>query len=333
MPGYTPPAPADAQARIAAVEPQPAAPVEAAPAPAPAPAPSAPVSVVDVPENVGTPALVSAAREGDPKALFQIGMRYSNGTGVPQDMSASARWFEEAANRGFAPAQYSLGSLHEKGIGVARDLDRAADWYGRAAAQGNARAMHNLAVIHAMGNPPSRQPDMATAAGWFEKAADLGIKDSQFNLGVLYGRDMGLGQDLVKSYKWFSIAARSGDGDAAAKRDEVAGVMDKADLERARAELNAWKVTPLDEAANRVKVPNEWVGGGDKPKTASASADREMVRTVQALLNQRGFQVGAPDGLMGPKTRKAIMEFQRSAGLPVTGRVDATLIQSLSIQT
>ena len=56
-----------------------------------------------------------------------------------------------------------------------------AAWYGKAADAGNARAMHNLAVLIAEGG--GAKPDYAEAAGWFRKAAELGVSDSQYNLG------------------------------------------------------------------------------------------------------------------------------------------------------
>ena len=49
------------------------------------------------------------------------------------------------------------------------------------------------------------------------------------------------------------------------------------------------------------------------------------------MLNQRGFNVGEPDGLIGPKTKRAIMEFQKIAGIPITGKVDQKLLQALEL--
>ncbi|MEM9676846.1 MAG: hypothetical protein AAF890_02215, partial [Pseudomonadota bacterium] len=116
---------------------------DAAGTPSAAPVPTQ--TVYDVPASAGPAALIAAASAGDQKALFQLGMRYSEGDGVTRNMGEAASWFERSAKTGFAPAQYSLGSLYEKGIGVERDIAKAADWYDKAAAQGNARAMHNLA--------------------------------------------------------------------------------------------------------------------------------------------------------------------------------------------
>lgn len=296
--------------------------------------PATPKAVYEVSAKAGPAALVAAASAGDPKALFQLGMRYSDGDSVQRNMTESATWFLRSAEAGFAPAQYSIGSLYEKGIGVERDVTKATGWYEKAAVQGNARAMHNLAVIYAMGNPPAVQPNMDTAVQWFQKAAQLGIKDSQFNLGILYGQGMGVPQNLIESYKWFALAAKTGDSDASKKRDEVANAMDPDDLDFARKEVNNWAPSKLKESVNRVAVPEEWRGASASQKSAAKPAqDSASVMKAQDMLNQRGFNVGEPDGLIGPKTKRAIMEFQKSAGIPITGKVDKKLLEALDLQT
>ena len=244
-------------------------------------------AIYDVSPNAGPAALVAAASAGDPKALFQVGMRYSDGDDVQRNMTEAANWFQRAAEVGFAPAQYLIGSLYEKGIGVERDVVKATGWYEKAARQGNARAIHNLAVIYVMGNPPAVQPNMDTAVEWFHKAARLGIKDSQFNLGILYGQGMGVPQNLVDSYKWFALAAKTGDSDASKKRDEVANAMDPDDLDYARKEVNNWAPSKLKETVNRVAVPEEWRGPSASQKSAAKpSQQNASIMKVQDMLNQ-----------------------------------------------
>jgi membrane-bound lytic murein transglycosylase B len=46
---------------------------------------------------------------------------------------------------------------------------------------------------------------------------------------------------------------------------------------------------------------------------------REQVLELQQLLAARGFDVGEPDGVAGPRTRQAIRAWQKTAGLPVDG--------------
>jgi localization factor PodJL len=50
---------------------------------------------------------------------------------------------------------------------------------------------------------------------------------------------------------------------------------------------------------------------------------------VQSLLASRGYDVGPVDGLMGPRTREAVIAFQRDSGVPQTGVIDAALMDLL----
>ena len=47
-----------------------------------------------------------------------------------------------------------------------------------------------------------------------------------------------------------------------------------------------------------------------------------MTRTVQEALVEKGFDPGPVDGILGPKTKAALMKFQESAGLTANGEVD-----------
>ncbi|MBO9628895.1 MAG: SEL1-like repeat protein [Shinella sp.] len=290
----------------------------------------APVDTIEtaaivVPEAITPPSLSKAATEGDALALFEIGARYTDGRGVATDLAQAAHWYELSAARGFAPAEYRLANLYEKGQGVERDLERARKLYEAAAVKGNASAMHNLAVLLATGTGTA-QPDFEGAAKWFQKASELGVRDSQFNLAILYARGNGVKQDLVESYKWFAIAARDGDRDAGAKRDEVANAMRPEQLSDAKAKVELWKPQALDDKANSAELPDEWVG---KP-TKTASVDmKKAIRNIQAILNNNGFNAGTPDGEMGKKTVAAIKSFQKSVGQAETGEIDDALVNEL----
>ncbi|MBP1885836.1 peptidoglycan-binding protein [Sinorhizobium mexicanum] len=277
-----------------------------------------------LPEGFGPPALVTAAKGGDPLAFYEIGTRFTEGRGVKEDPAEALKWYQRAADAGVIPAEYRLANLYEKGSGVTRDPVKAKTLYLKAAAAGNASATHNLAVMLASGRDGA--PDFAEAAKWFEKAASLGVRDSQFNLAVLYARGNGVKQDLEESYKWFSIAARDGDKDAGEKRDEIAKAMKPEQLASAMAKADAWKAEPADAKANTVDVPDAWVG----PPTKTATVDMtKAVRNIQAILNNNGFDAGQPDGYLGKKTITAIKAFQKSVGQEPTGEITDALVKEL----
>jgi localization factor PodJL len=55
----------------------------------------------------------------------------------------------------------------------------------------------------------------------------------------------------------------------------------------------------------------------------------KAVRNIQALLTKYGYDAGTVDGVMGTKTREAIVSFQKDNNLPATGEVDEKLVKIL----
>jgi localization factor PodJL len=249
--------------------------------PAPQAAPAGAAIAERLPAAIGGPTLRLAAIAGDPLAAYEVGVRFSEGKGVPASNEEAARWFEIAAKKGIVPAQFRLGTLYEKGLGVKKDLIAARDLYRAAADRGHAKAMHNLAVIYAEG--PDGKPDYTSAAQWFRRAADYGVTDSQYNLAILYARGVGVEQNLTESYKWFFLAAREGDQDAAQKRDEIASRIDRAALAAARAAAESWNAIP--QPADAITVKGAWDPPSGpqppaKPKPRSAKAAPRDVSRV-----------------------------------------------------
>jgi lytic murein transglycosylase len=63
--------------------------------------------------------------------------------------------------------------------------------------------------------------------------------------------------------------------------------------------------------------------------TDDPGLSRAQRRELQELLVKRGYDVGAVDGAIGPRTRAAIEAFQLSAGLPVDGRAGQRALKAL----
>jgi localization factor PodJL len=221
-----------------------------------------------LPEPISGPKLRAAALKGDATAAYEIGVRYAEGKGVPQNLDEAARWFDRAAQAGIIPATFRLGTFYEKGLGVKKDTDLARRYYTRAAERGSAKAMHNLAVLDADGG--GKGANYKSASQWFRKAAERGVADSQFNLGILYARGIGVEQNLAESFKWFSLAAAQGDGDAAQKRDDIAKRLDAQSLAAAKLAIQTFTAEPQPDDAINVAAP----AGGWDPAPAQAAAPK-----------------------------------------------------------
>src|SRR5438105_11083663 len=63
----------------------------------------------------------------------------------------------------------------------------------------------------------------------------------------------------------------------------------------------------------------------------SSMGNGQDVRAAQEALKSKGFDPGELDGRMGPRTKAAISEFQRSAGLRETGRFDQATRSQLGV--
>jgi localization factor PodJL len=235
-----------------------------APVAAPAAAPQV-AAANELPAAIGNTALRAAAISGDPDASYEIAERYLAGRGVNSDAGEAIKWFERAVAKGSAVAAFRLGMAFEKGLGVPKDRARARTNYVLAANAGHLKAMHNLAVMTIEEPRPDNKPDYTTAIPWFRKAAEHGLRDSQYNLGVLYARGLGVPQNLAESYRWFALAANQGDGDAAKKRDDVASRLDQQSLVATRLAVQTWTAQPVNQGANTAYLKPEWQKTAETP--------------------------------------------------------------------
>jgi len=229
-----------------------------------------------LPDPIGGPNLRTAALKGDATAAYEVGVRFAEGKGVPQNLEEAAKWYDRAAQAGIIPAVFRLGTLYEKGMGVTKDVDTARRYYVQAAERGNAKAMHNLAVLDADGG--GKGPNYKGASQWFRKAADRGIADSQFNLGILYARGIGVEQNLAESFKWFSLAAAQGDADAGHKRDDIAKRLDAQSLAAAKLAIQTFTPEPQPDDAVNVAAPQ---GGWDSATAAPAAAVKPAAKPAK----------------------------------------------------
>jgi hypothetical protein len=67
------------------------------------------------------------------------------------------------------------------------------------------------------------------------------------------------------------------------------------------------------------------------PQAPAPAYDQAMVRDIQTMLNELGYNAGQPDGIYGPGTRSAIQAFQHDRGLPVDGKPSYRIAMSLRI--
>ncbi len=267
--------------------------------------------------------LQKAAISGNPIAQFQLGLSHLEAGRTAE----AVRLIRLSANQGQPAAQYRLAKLYEAGIGVKVNHKTAKSLLEKSAKAGNRIAMHDLGHYYYTGADGS-SPDLVKAVGWFTQAAERGVLDSQYNLGMLYHGGSGVERSLEEAYFWYSVAGMQGDKEAAMNAKNLEAEIDKEKLKKAKARVKAFTPKPVNNAANGIFNNLPWII--EAPKTAK-KADQSSIKQAQKYLGKLGYDVGAPDGAMGPKTRQAIIRFETANGLPATGRVSAELLQRLAL--
>jgi len=109
-------------------------------------------------------------------------------------------------------AEEETGSLKER-IEPDSNLPSALQSLEAQAFAGNAEAQHDLAAFYTAGQAGVEQ-NFERAAFWFRQAANNGIANAQYNLGVLNHQGLGRERSLDKALYWYREAAKSDHAEA-----------------------------------------------------------------------------------------------------------------------
>lgn len=102
-------------------------------------------------------------------------------------------------------------------------------------------AIHSQGVDSELGRGTPQ--DLAKAAQWYRRAAELGYADAQNDLAKLYDDGRGVPQDNVQAYVWYSLAADRGNARAVQDRKDLLQRMNRTELTQAQALLRELKPT------------------------------------------------------------------------------------------
>ena len=167
-----------------------------------------------------------------------LGTCYFFGTGIEKDYSKAIDLFWRNAQNSYSVAQYYLGICFYNGFGCVPDAEQAIRWLYRAAEQDVPVAKHELGKIyyklkdednlakqidHLLPYTPSRngifitmsqsecvEEILSEAVNWFRKAAEQGLAEAQYYLGMCYENGEGIKKDLTEALKWYHQAAEQG---------------------------------------------------------------------------------------------------------------------------
>jgi len=168
----------------------------------------------------------AAAAAGDPNALWQLGVMYENGNGVPRNRATALGYFSEIANQYadtapkstdadiVAQAFVKMGDYFGGGIpeaGIAQDqglsegyLKQAADWFG------SPEAEYRMGVLYL---DPDKLANPLMGARYLQSASKQGYVPAQARLGdLLFNGEGVVKAKRVDGLMWLTVASRRADG-------------------------------------------------------------------------------------------------------------------------
>jgi TPR repeat protein len=153
------------------------------------------------------------AEKGQPQAMFNVGMLYEQGLGVPRNLTKALEWYEKASLAGEKEANFRMGTCYEIGLGTAVDLARAVAAYEKAAEMGSAEGQRKMASMYLTGQGIAK--DEGKGLALLIKAAQAGNGSAANELAAVYLHGLfGQGKDQAKAFEWFQKSADAGNLEA-----------------------------------------------------------------------------------------------------------------------
>jgi len=135
---------------------------------------------------------------------------------IPADdtLSETAAKLQQQSFAGIPEAQHDLAAIYTAGrSGVTQNFDKAALWFREAADGGIGNAAYNLGVLYHQGLGVER--DLDRALYWYREAAKRGHPEAQYNLGIAHIEGIGTDYNAPLAAAFFESAANQGITEAA----------------------------------------------------------------------------------------------------------------------
>ncbi len=155
----------------------------------------------------------------DPKVASSIARSKENAAlasrmSPDESLPNAVREIEKQAFDGVAEAQHDLGAIYTAGHGgVKQNFEKAAFWFREAADSGIANAQYNLGVLHHQGLGVKQ--DLDKALYWYRESAKLRHPEAEYNLGIAFIEGIGTEYNAELAASFFERAANSGIMEAA----------------------------------------------------------------------------------------------------------------------
>lgn len=161
--------------------------------------------------------LQQVAKQGEPEAMYQLGILYLIGDGVTKSYQQGIRWVEDAAMQGYPDAQSMAANLRYKEAQENPDsYSKALLWYGAVAVSSHPNAKEAQFIMGSMYKlGQGTDIDYELSKEWLENSM-LGndkreqVGAAQFMLGNLYELGQGVEQNGQVAKGWYKKSCKSG---------------------------------------------------------------------------------------------------------------------------
>ncbi|MEE2693938.1 MAG: SPOR domain-containing protein [Pseudomonadota bacterium] len=249
---------------------------------------------------------IKASKGGDPLAMFLLGQLLEFGLSDSPDYEQAAIYYAAAAELGHAEAQARLARFYEEGWGVPQSFEMANKWYSLATLQWNSDQRVPLGSNYATGRNIAKHSTYTIQR--FQRAAQGGVAEAQFDLANAYETGNGVPADTIKAEKWYRVAADQGH-------------------ERAREALKRFGETTETQTQPPPETDQPHNAGNIREK-ASASSDTttaEKQEFLAVLSSYRSLELASADTLELSKNLAKLLTGlairTNRVDLPVTGRL------------
>ncbi|WP_417423347.1 peptidoglycan-binding protein [Hoeflea sp.] len=223
---------------------------------------------------------------------------------LPEGAAPAA--LKAAAASGNPLAFYEIGARFTDGRGVAVDLARAATWYQRAADLGHAPSQYRIANFHEKGSGLDR--DLVAAKKWYQMAAEQGNASAMHNLAVLYAT-AGEAPDFDNAAEWFGRAADVGVRDS---QVNLAILYARGDgVTRDLVQSYKWFAIAANDGDKDAAVKRDEVYNALRPEQAEA-ARAAVANWTAKPINPEANAVEVPAAWGGDSTETATVDMDKA---------------------
>lgn len=142
-----------------------------------------------------------AAEQGLELAQFELGVAYTEGKGVAQNVGEAKHWYTLAVEQGNLAAHYNLGHLWIWSLEHTTDPFADAEWFRARAEQGDAPAQWVMGLCTASSKP-------SEAVRYYRMGAEQGFGPAICNLADKYEHGVGVERDLAEALRLYLQAAK-----------------------------------------------------------------------------------------------------------------------------